>query len=514
MLKIDRLLAWFDAHAVGYPLSTQPAFISIAHSSANCAAAARALRTRVPLPAGAAVLTVPRSVCLYAQHAQVIQCAHAQAMRAEAWFDPAATTVNLALQLLIERLKGAESFFAPFLDALVDALTFDNVETAEHPAFWRADEQKWLSFANHTEDDDSLETYLCDSLASTHLDAHLVTKHAVLRKVWRLHVRPFLLARKLISDSDDQEDAQFRMFLWAMYTVWSRGYWVGGEPTLVPVADFFNHGGRGLAQFGSMRDLCESGALSNDDVDRAVSSADGELSAADRAFYCDGAFRVLTWRALAADDEILISYGSLNRELLTDYGFVMEMPLDLDLDADDARRLPNLAAARFSRVTIALCLQYASNGRDVWDDDDDEDDDVDDEDHKSARAPNETWVLACETQLPDSLMRVLRWACWRGDDAFARERLRQKGGGAILSLENERAALRHLDRVLEAMLAIYPELNDAEVRLDLADARARAVRGERFECARRLRRGERALVKHWRDLVRERWMRLLVEEAI
>lgn len=457
------------------------------------------------------MLTVPRAVCLSARHDRLLTCGHVAAMRASPWFDAGAGTVNLALLLLIERLKGAASFFRPFVDALAIALRcFDDAESAEHPAFWRADERLWLGLARLPPDSSALDRYLCDVLRPTLLDAQLAAKSAVLRKVWCLHVRPFLIERALLLDVNDaaEDNSQFRLFLWAMYTVWSRGYWVDGEPTLVPIADLFNHGGRGLAQFGALRDLCESGALSDDDVDRAAGAADSQ-SAADRAFFADGAFRVLTWRAVAADDEILISYGSLNRELLSDYGFVMEAPLDLDLDADDARRLPHMAAARFSRVTIALCLQFVNSEREVWLDADEQD--ADDDVDVSVRAPNETWVLACESKLPDSLMRVLRWACWRGDDEFARHRLQQQDGGQLLSLANERAALRHLDRVLAAMLRIYPKLEESDYDARLT-SEAEAVRRERFACARRVRRGERALVEHWRDLVREHWMSLLDRE--
>jgi hypothetical protein len=487
---MNRLCEWFDEHSPSFELSTQPSYIAQLHPTSRC------LRARTALPAGAAVLTVPKSVCLNATHFNVSQCAHVVAMRSATWFDSDSSTVNLALLLLIERLKGEESFFAPFVNALVQALQFDDVNTAEHPAFWREDERAWLGHSQSPSLDDELAANVRNALKPSMLDAQLATRDAVLRKVWRLHVRPFLIERALLSGDDDQ----IGLFFWSMYTVWSRGYWVHGEPTLVPIADLFNHGGRGLAQFGSMSDLCESGALSDSDVERVSRSDPAELSAADRAFFVDGAFRVLTWRALEADDEILISYGSLNREMLSDYGFVMETPLDLELVQDEAERAPHLRAARFSHVSVPLCLQLIDNGdnRSVWFDAEDEDENETVVD----RAANETWSLACEMQLPDNLMRVLRWAFWRGDDEFARRRLQER---RILSLENELAALMHLDRVLATMLTVFPALDDAKRGVRVEENACR-VRRERWANARRVRGGERALVKHWRHLVRERWM--------
>jgi hypothetical protein len=246
-----------------------------------------------------------------------------------------------------------------------------------------------------------------------------------------------------------------------------------------------NHLGRGLAFFGSVADLLESGTVSEADVASARASP---ANADDDQFFNCGAFRLVTNRDVAAGDEVFISYGCDNRSSLADYGFVLTQAEDADLDVAVAAAFPHFAAARFSSVQMSMCV----SAEPVWPEALNADGD----------AFSDVWTLACEPgRLPGALMRSLRFAMWVServddDDDDDEDEVRQKlSDDTALSAHNERRVLEHLDRQLQTWLDVFVELPARQFGDSDADAR------RRFSYAQQLRAGERHLVLHWRDMV-------------
>ena len=239
----------------------------------------RGLGATVDLQVGDWLMTVDPKCILSECHDTINSNELYQSLREQPWYEEDTSIVNLALVLFIERLRGEESFFATYIETIPHS--YDSL------VYWSEEELSWLEYSgdnlvNEKEeeedkvgrDDFATDAHVVVAIQNTEMGAELKHRLSLLHIAFQHYIAPFLEQNGVLrannqrsdDDSDDTNDNiavwttpdgrnAFAVMKWALATVWSRGYWYNDVACLVPLADLFNHGGSGLAAFGSIAEL-------------------------------------------------------------------------------------------------------------------------------------------------------------------------------------------------------------------------------------------------------------------